>query len=45
VLPGELAPHKICDGRISNNVKVDGQWTAEPGAAFREAYSAKGVAI
>jgi len=45
ILPPELAPHKICEGRISNNVRVDGRWTAETDEIFRLAYASKGVAI
>lgn len=45
VLPAALAPHKICDGRISNNVRVDKDWTAEPDEIFRAAYASKGIAI
>lgn len=45
VLPAVLAPHKICEGRISNNVRVDGSWTAEPEDIFRHAYASKGVTL
>lgn len=45
VLPSVLAPHKTCVGRISNNVRVDGQWTAQPDEIFRLAYQSKGLAL
>lgn len=45
VLPRALSPHKICEGRISSNVRVDGQWTAETDEIFRLAYASKGVVI
>lgn len=45
VLPGDLAPHKICAGRITNNIRVDDHWAAEPEEIFRRAYTAKGVSI
>lgn len=43
VLPTELAPHKTCEGRLSNNVRVDDHWLAAPEEVFRQAYAAKGV--
>jgi hypothetical protein len=45
VLPTDLAAHKICEGRITNNIKVDGHWTAVPDEVFRKAYAAKGVTV
>lgn len=45
VLPIDLAPHKTCEGRLSNNVRVDDHWAAEAAAIFRRAYAAKGVSV
>lgn len=45
VLPTELAAHKTCEGRLSNNVRVDDRWAAEPEAIFRKAYAARGVTV
>jgi hypothetical protein len=43
VLPAELPAHKICEGRLSNNVRVDDLWTAAPEEIFRLAYAAKSM--
>lgn len=45
VLPSALAPHRICEGRISNNIRVDGDWTADPDHIFRRAYANKGLSL
>ena len=34
VLPGVLEPHAKCEGRLSNNVRVDQRWTADPERAL-----------
>lgn len=45
VLPEALAPHKICEGRLASNVRVDDDWIGEPCEIFDRAYAAKGVMI
>jgi hypothetical protein len=45
VLPTQLPGHKKCDGRISNNIRVDGSWVSQAEEIFRSAYAAKGVLI
>ena len=42
-LPGELPAHKVCDGRIASNLRVDGQWLMDAQEMFHRVYAAKGV--
>jgi hypothetical protein len=42
-LPTDLPSHKICVGRITNNIRVDDHWVEAPDEIFRRAYAAKGV--
>jgi hypothetical protein len=45
VLSVRLPMHKVCEGRITSNIRVDGQWKADPTEMFRAAYAAKGLTI
>lgn len=36
-LTSQLDPHGTCSGRLSNNVKLDGRWTADPSVALQKA--------
>lgn len=45
VLPGQLPEHKICEGRLGNNVRVDAHWIAEAEEIFRRAYTAKSMTV
>jgi len=45
VLPTSLPIHTKCPGRISSNIRVDKDWSAEAEAMFLAAYASKGVSI
>ncbi len=44
-LPGELEPHRVCEGRLASNVKIDDAWSAAPEDIFRRAYAAMDVTL
>jgi len=44
-LSEELPPHKVCYGRITNNIRVDHHWTGTAESVFKRVYAAKGIAI
>jgi hypothetical protein len=44
-LPGDLPEHKICVGRITNNIRVDEHWLGDAERMFLRAYTAKGVSL
>jgi hypothetical protein len=37
VMPGRLDPHRKCQGKLSNNVRVDARWSEEAAAVLRAA--------
>lgn len=41
ILPEMLPLHKICHGRISNNIRVDSSWSAQAEAVLKAACAAK----
>jgi hypothetical protein len=42
-LPARLPEHQKCSGRISSNIRVDGQWVEAVEDMFKLAYGAKGL--
>ncbi len=44
-LPAELPPHKSCQGRITNNIRVDEHWKSNAELIFRQAYAAMGIKL
>jgi hypothetical protein len=35
----ELLPHRKCEGKISNNVRIDAAWSADPTLVFERVYA------
>jgi hypothetical protein len=38
-LTAELPEHKKCAGKISNNIRIDASWNADPTVVFERAYA------
>jgi hypothetical protein len=45
VLPSALARHKLCEGRIASNIRVDTQWSDDVTRMLQLAYATKGVTV